>query len=91
MIRTGDSEIRDELRRQSKDSSDKEVTSAKNPAGREPGLLAFLNDRNSNMSDHRRSRRFDQMRFGDDDDGIIGGGDDGDFDGGDSLDICAPI
>ena len=53
--------------------------------------MAFLNDRNSNLSDPRRSRRFDQMRFDEDDDGFFGGDDGDDFEGDDSLDICAPI
>ena len=52
--------------------------------------MAFLNDRNSNLSDHRRSRRFDQMRFDEDDNGFFGGDND-DIEGDDSLEICAPI
>lgn len=81
-------EIRDDLRRSSKggqqpDIGTKEVTSAKNPAAREPGFLSFINDNSNRSSDQRRSRRFDQVlddaEFGRvEDDEILG-------------DYCAPI
>lgn len=89
MIRTGDSDIRDELWRSKQESADKEVTSAKNPLAREPGFLAFVSDKNEHSSDSRmnRSRRFDQVI--DDMDDFYGGYED-DLQG-EEEDICAPI
>ena len=54
-IRTGDSEIRDELHRKSREQPDKEVTSAKNPTSREP--ITFLADNNSLLSGDQPQRR----------------------------------
>ena len=87
VIRTGDSEIRDELHRKSREQPDKEVTSAKNPASREP--ITFLADNNSLLSGdqpQRRSQRFNLLLHDDDNEFF-----DNDEVGCDDLDIGGPI